>query len=309
MSIPDSLERLAEKYRREGFEVILHPTLNQIPSFFESTPPDFLARKGDRIIAIKHYDEATPEDEQIELDGKLGVESASLLIQEAELLLSPLTLRSALVMAWSAFEAAARTALRPGSTEFEAMPPRKMLDELIKKGLIGASEFNLLQMALYYRNLIAHGGFPEDFPPDWPAAVLTATRELLKSAGASSNLSLRDSVGVTIVRKAVNESKYKDLVERATTVLRYLLGPRADSVAIDWGLAEDARNHRMLVLRLSDATGSVSATFEPPELENERHLMDRLNRLWGDLLEIRSHNQVKRLQKPDITLSPFGPAA
>src|SRR3954464_13348070 len=127
MGAPNPLERLAEKYRREGFEVFLRPTPSEIPSFFENTPIDLLARKGDRIAAIKNNDEAMAEDEQIELAGKLGVESASLLIQEAELLLSPLTLRSALVMAWSAYEAAARAALRPGSTDFDAIPPRKML--------------------------------------------------------------------------------------------------------------------------------------------------------------------------------------
>ena len=51
----------------------------------------------------------------------------------------------------------------------------------------------------------------------------------------------------------------------------------------------------MVTLKLSDPTGKVVATFEPSELKDRRHMVIRLNRLWSDLLQLRSHAQLERL--------------
>jgi REase_AHJR-like len=303
------IDPIADKYRREGFDVVIHPTPSEVPSFLANTPIDLLARKGGRIVAFKANDEATAEDEQLELAAEFGSDSAILLIEEAERLLNPLTIRSALVMAWSAFEAAARAALQPGTTAFQGSPPRKLLEELLAKGLIAYEEFNILQQSLFNRNVIAHGGRPEELPPELASSVLAVAKRLLKSVGVTSTMRLWDSVGITMVRKGINQSKYKDLVDRATKVLTDLLGSMRNGVAIDWGVAEDSRGHPILVLKLSDATGAVSATFDPSDLEDQNLLIGRLNRLWGDLLEIRSHSQLKHLLGTSGTNSPFGPAA
>jgi len=302
------LELIADKYRRVGFDVIVHPSPSDVPSFLANTPIDLLARKGSRIVAFKANEDATAEDDQVELTAEFGSDSAMLLIEEAEMLLNPLTLRSALVMAWSAFEAAARTALQPGKTAFAGSPPRRTLEELQAKELISLEEFNILQQSLYNRNVIAHGGRPEELPPELASSVLAIAKRLITRAGVTSTVRLRDSVSVAVIRKGVNQSKYKDLVDRASQVLTDLLGPLRDGVAIDWDLAEDARGCQILVLKMSDATGTVSATFDPSELEDTNLLMSRLNRLWGDLLEIRSHNQLKRLLGSATANSPIGAA-
>jgi len=78
-------------------------------------------------------------------------------------------------------------------------------------------------------------------------------------------------------------------------MLGQLLGPSRGTVSVEWDLAEDGYGEPVLVLKLSDLNGTVTATFQPPELQDDAHMRARLNRLWGDLLEIRSHRQVERL--------------
>jgi hypothetical protein len=43
----------------------------------------------------------------------------------------------------------------------------------------------------------------------------------------------------------------------------------------------------------------VTAVFDPKELESPSLMRSRLNRLWGDLLQIRSHRQLRDLLEPD----------
>ena len=113
---------------------------------------------------------------------------------------------------------------------------------------------------------------------------------------------------MTVLRKGINQvPKLKERVEAQTQVLYGLTGPSRNSVSIDWDLAADARGRPILVLRLSDANGTATATFEPEELEDESRLMSRLNHLWGDLLEIRSHMQVQRLIGSAPPIQPVGP--
>ena len=56
----------------------------------------------------------------------------------------------------------------------------------------------------------------------------------------------------------------------------------------------------MLVFCLESAgtdMGAVESRFAPDELENATHLQIRLHRLWGDLLQDRSHRQVSKLKE------------
>ncbi len=297
------LDTTAEKYRGDGFDVIVEPGIADLPSFLADDPVDILARKGGRIITFKAVEEAAPDDEPFELAAEFGSDSALSLIEEVEMLLNPLTLRSALVMAWSAFEAAARVTLQPGATAFAGFSPKTLIDRLLGRALISDEEYHTLLKSLSFRNIAAHGGRPDDLPPDLAPSVLSISRRLLERAGVHSKVHLRDTVSVAIVREGRNPTEFGNLVEGANHVLFNLLGRWREGVSVKWDLAEDARNRPVLVLKLSDVTGTVSATFEPSELEVPKLLESRMNRLWGDLLEIRSHSQVKRLLRwPEMRL-------
>lgn len=78
------------------------------------------------------------------------------------------------------------------------------------------------------------------------------------------------------------------LVKKAFRVLAKVIGPTAGEISVEWDQGVDARQRPSITLRLSDATGSVEAAFEPKELENPTQLRIRLSRLLGDLLQIRS---------------------
>ncbi len=289
------LDAIAGKYRDDGFDVVVEPGVADLPSFIVDDPVDILARKGGRIITFKVNEEAAPDDEPFELAAEFGIDSALSLIEEVEMLLNPLTLRSALVMAWSAFEAAARVTLQPGSTAFAGSSAKIVIDQLLSRALISDEESHTLSQSLSFRNVAAHGGRPDDLPPDLAPAVLSIARRLLERAGVHSKIHLGETIGVGIVREGRDPATFESLVEGANRVLLDLLGRWRDGVSVKWDLAEGARNRPVLVLKLSDVTGTVSATFEPSEFANLEVLESRLSWLWGDLLEIRSHSQVERL--------------
>ena len=85
------------------------------------------------------------------------------------------------------------------------------------------------------------------------------------------------------------------LAQQATSSLEDVLGPSAELVTAEWDRSEDVRGRSLVLLRLSDFTGSATATFEPWELESATHMRSRLHRLWGDLLQVRSHQQLQEL--------------
>src|SRR5690349_16481841 len=86
-------------------------------------------------------------------------------------------------------------------------------------------------------------------------------------------------------------------VSRAENILRDVLGASADHVSAEWSLSDDERGRPVIGLRLRDFTGAVESRFTPDELENATHLQIRLHRLWGDLLQDRSHRQVSKLKE------------
>ena len=106
MNERDPLNRLAEKYRHDGYEVLLQPKAADLPVFLEDTPIDLLARKGNHIVALKVIPRTGGDGDPVRVEADLGIDSTYSLIQEVESLLNPRTMRAALVMAWAAFEAA-----------------------------------------------------------------------------------------------------------------------------------------------------------------------------------------------------------
>ncbi|TMQ29458.1 MAG: hypothetical protein E6K70_25650 [Planctomycetota bacterium] len=84
-------------------------------------------------------------------------------------------------------------------------------------------------------------------------------------------------------------------VRRASEILRQIIGPTGDLVSANWSLARDA-SKRAIALVLSDFTGAhVEAKFAPDELANEEQLHARFYKIWGDLLQDRSHQQLNQL--------------
>jgi hypothetical protein len=95
--------------------------------------------------------------------------------------------------------------------------------------------------------------------------------------------------------------KSRDLFARAqegSEILRDLVGNSAADIEAEWDLTNDERGRPLLTLRISDWTGSATTAFSPVEIGNLSHIEGRLNRLWGDLLQVRSHKLLQELQSP-----------
>jgi hypothetical protein len=85
-------------------------------------------------------------------------------------------------------------------------------------------------------------------------------------------------------------------VERATQILKEIIGPTFDSVVVRWGTTQDASGRPLVSLQLSDFTGaSGDLKFSPDQLANQEQVRARLYRVWGDVLQSRSHRQLNQL--------------
>ena len=85
--------------------------------------------------------------------------------------------------------------------------------------------------------------------------------------------------------------QYSRQISAGSEALRRVLGQSTDLVRDEWSIKADERGREYVSLRLSDWTGAVEYKFAPEELTHPAHLERRLYRLWGDLLQIRSHVQ------------------
>ncbi len=87
-------------------------------------------------------------------------------------------------------------------------------------------------------------------------------------------------------------------IQRANSILELVLGQKAANlVTADWCLTTDEQKRPVLRLKLADFTVAVARNFSPDELVDAERLWFRLNRLWGDLLQLRSHQQLEEIQK------------
>lgn len=101
---------------------------------------------------------------------------------------------------------------------------------------------------------------------------------------------------VKIADNLKNNRELSGLIQQATKQLEDVVGTSNDSVRAEWDQTSDNHGRPVITLRLTDWTGTVQAQFRPNDLKSPLPLELRLLRLWGDLLQIRSHRQVDDLR-------------
>lgn len=87
------------------------------------------------------------------------------------------------------------------------------------------------------------------------------------------------------------------LAQRASQILEKVATRSSHLATAEWHIDKDKRGQTNVELRLSDWIGSVTEDFSRAELSDEEGLLGRLNKLWGDLLEVRSHRLLDELDK------------
>ncbi len=292
MTEQETIQNLADKYRSQGYTVILDPRSSpELPSFLRDAGIDLIALKNDEIITVqaKSVGSAQPLILAAEYDAQYGLS----LLAEAERLLTPETIRSALLISWAAFEGIARVLLN--RIDPNRSPPGALLWELKYSGQIDQGEHKMLVECNFTRSAIAHGVRPASVAPDQVLLLVGLCRRLAQTP-RTGNVGLQDSVSLTLMRGKVNQDGHiRKMVEQADVVLREVLGKNRGSATVEWDRAEDASGRSVITLTLSDFTGSVTGTFAPDELESKAHLRGRLYRLWGDLLSFRARQASEQL--------------
>lgn len=87
------------------------------------------------------------------------------------------------------------------------------------------------------------------------------------------------------------------LVHRAMSILNSEVGrvEWRDQVSASWTLLDRGLNMSRLQLRLEDDIGDVQAEFPSLALQKPDSTAQVMRRLWGDLLQVRSHKLLKKL--------------
>jgi hypothetical protein len=95
-----------------------------------------------------------------------------------------------------------------------------------------------------------------------------------------------------------NDRKLLSVIERATRSLEEELGPADSSVSAEWTLYGADQQLPMIGLKISDGVDSASLQFQRASIERipDSSLRILFIRLWGDLLQERSHKQMANLR-------------
>jgi hypothetical protein len=102
-----------------------------------------------------------------------------------------------------------------------------------------------------------------------------------------------------VMRTIISDSIQKDsnlsrAVERSTRQLEEQLGPSRDRVTAEWCLSEGPG---LVELTVTDGMGTAAYRFTPKQLADPDYVEGRLIRLWGDVLQMRSHKELDELRQ------------
>jgi hypothetical protein len=214
MNIEDRLNVVADRYRRLGFRVVLHPKADDLPSFAKDFKVQILATKDDSSVLtvakaspselqsdpdVARYAEITDRQPGWRLDVfVLGPDSPALpekgnarepaddeirrTIADAERMLREGFASQAIITAWAVLEAAMRRRLvATGRKATYGTSPRTMLNELFSAGIFSNSEFRDLEGLFQLRNIIVHGFAVPQFPNSAVEFLLHTAKQLLEA--------------------------------------------------------------------------------------------------------------------------------
>lgn len=182
----DALTKVAEDYRRNGYDVKFQPDAQDLPVSFENYRPDLIARGpsetvvvevvvgGRRSVAERYRDVSelvnrepgwrfslvyvNPERPDEILDATLpSIEQIQDRLHNAESLANSNQPEAAFLLLWSALEGVLRIIGHNANPPMESLPSSTLLRELYSAGEIGRESFETAMELLQIRNRLAHG--------------------------------------------------------------------------------------------------------------------------------------------------------
>jgi hypothetical protein len=179
------IAKVAEDYRRRGYDVDVGPSASAIPEFLGDFRPDLIARSPAEavVIEVKVGTDTSVERlrDVVELvnrqpgwrfslvfasprqpDELVEAQPASLSVsqeraQNAEALLQTGQKEAAFLLLWSAVEGTLRFLGERADLPLASLPPSALIRELYSAGEISAQHFDSLMRLLPIRNQLVHG--------------------------------------------------------------------------------------------------------------------------------------------------------
>ena len=206
--------KVAEQYRRRGYDVIEEPSEDQLPTFLAGYHPDMLLRKADEeeavVVEVKSRKSLAKEPQITELARLLRTQPGWRLdlvvvdigeqlealadalpfikediargITEADRLLASGFAEAALLRAWSVAEPTVRLLAERNGLTTGRSTPLHLIKQAVVYGVVSRTDYNLLFQALRHRNALAHGFVQPDFDPALAGKLIDTTKRLLQSA-------------------------------------------------------------------------------------------------------------------------------
>jgi len=207
------LQDVAREYRKKGYEVILHPSKNDLPEFLSSYEVDMIARSKEEtvIVEIKTQSSLAQADYMQSLADKIQKHTGwrfELVVtnpkqepfpEEEYQLLSELDLmkrigetrqllaeghkEAALLLAWATAEGSLRLLAHREGVPLERRSPAYMMKYLASLGLIESRDYDVLQNVLDIRNKAVHGFRMTKFNQRTFDTFLETIKKLLQTRG------------------------------------------------------------------------------------------------------------------------------
>jgi hypothetical protein len=216
------VHELAEKYKNQGYNVMVAPLPSQLPDFLSSFQPDLLVTKPDDNLVIEvkakqslRFTEETRRladivsrrpgwrfDLVLYLDDNIGVTdlfSPSQVLAKPEIegylaevdkLFSLKLFTSAFLLAWTATEATLRYLAKHHVLMIPTFHPLVFCKELAYQGIISSEQYNLLSQLIPIRNSLVHGIKTKPIEENVIIEIKQIIRELLQEAELANSVSV-----------------------------------------------------------------------------------------------------------------------
>lgn len=203
------VQQVADEYRGKGYDVVLEPEADQLPTVLAGYRPDIIARRGDETVVVevksRHSLRRPPQLEALakavrelpgwrfelvvarpdiafplpELTEPWDEDQVSEALHEARQLLRTGHPAAALLLAWAATEAALRLLASKEAVTIERWEANALLNGLTTSGVLTRQRYKTLREALELRNAVAHGLKPPKLEPSKVQKLIQTASDLL----------------------------------------------------------------------------------------------------------------------------------
>ena len=199
------LNKVRERYERQGYKFILEPSSDKMPEFLEGVRLDAIAVKGDKgiVFEVKNSLKAAENSALVkflasEIPKHAGWNFELLLVEsdvqddlpskneiglalgEVKILVREGNEKVAIIYAWGLLEAAVRKiGLFEATDKIKRYLPNTIVEQLVADGFVDDSTAELLRTAAKIRTALAHGMISTSVPAIIMSTLVNVIDELL----------------------------------------------------------------------------------------------------------------------------------